>query len=73
VSVWEDRGTETAVRNEAKAIVDLHHVSAALPFEAGVQIRHLVFTYTDHVRKYEWRTPDGVMIPRTLFLGGGFD
>jgi hypothetical protein len=36
VSVWEEyRGTETAVRNKAKAIVDLHHVSAALRFEAG--------------------------------------
>jgi hypothetical protein len=57
VSVWEEyRGTETAVRDEAKAIVDLYHVSAALPFEAGVQIRRLLFTYTDHVRKYEWRT-----------------
>jgi hypothetical protein len=52
VSVWEEyRGTETAVSNEAKAIVDLHHVSAALPLEAGVEIRRLLFTYTDHVRK----------------------
>jgi hypothetical protein len=57
VSVWEEyRGTQTAVRNEAKAIIDLYHVSAALPFEAGVEIRHLLFTYTDHVCKYEWRT-----------------
>jgi hypothetical protein len=52
VSVWEEyRGTETAVSNEAKAIVDLHHVRPALPLEAGVEIRRLLFTYTDHVRK----------------------
>jgi hypothetical protein len=56
VSVWEEyRGTETAVRNEAKALVDLHQVTAALPFEAGIEIRRLLFRYTDHVRKYEWR------------------
>jgi hypothetical protein len=57
VAVWEEyRGTETAVRDEAKALVDLHRVSAALPFEAGFEIRRLLFTYTDHVRKYEWLT-----------------
>jgi hypothetical protein len=57
VSVWEQyQGTETAVRNEAKAIVDLYHVTAALPFEASTEIRPRLFTYTDHVRKYEWRT-----------------
>jgi hypothetical protein len=57
IAVWDEyRNTETAVRDEAKALVDLYHVSAALPFEAGFEIRRLLFTYTDHVRKYEWRT-----------------
>jgi hypothetical protein len=57
VAVWEEyRSTEAAVRDEAKALVDLHRVSAALPFESGTKIRQLLLTYTDHVRKYEWRS-----------------
>src|SRR5262245_49300202 len=57
VAVWEEyRNTETAVRNEAKAVVDLYHVTLALPFQGGGKIRELLFTYTDHVRKYEWPT-----------------
>ena len=36
IVVWEDyRDTEAAVRNEAKAIVDLHQVSSALPDPGG--------------------------------------
>ena len=55
IAVWDEyRNTETAVRNEAKALVDLHRVTVALPLEAGIKIRQLLFTYTDHVRKYEW-------------------
>jgi hypothetical protein len=39
VAVWEDyRDTETAVRNEAKALADLHQVSYALPDEAGSKL-----------------------------------
>lgn len=57
IAVWDEyRNTETAVRNEAKAAVDLHRVTIALPFEAGTKIRQLLITYTDHVRKYEWPT-----------------
>jgi hypothetical protein len=57
VAVWEEyRDTETAVRNEAKAAVDLHRVTVALPLEARAKIRQLLITYTDHVRKYEWPT-----------------
>ncbi len=57
VAVWEEyRDTEAAVRNEAKAAVDLHRVTVALPFEAGTNIRQLLVSYTDHVRKYEWPT-----------------
>jgi hypothetical protein len=57
IAVWDEyRNTETAVRDEAKAVVDLHRVTAALPFEAGNKIRQLLITYTDHVRKYEWPT-----------------
>ncbi len=57
VAVWEEyRDTEAAVRNEAKAAVDLHRVTVALPFEAGTKIRQLLVSYTDHVRRYEWPT-----------------
>ena len=40
VAVWEEyRNTEAAVRNEAKAAVDLHHVSFGLPLGDGAVIR----------------------------------
>ena len=36
IAVWEDyRNTEAAVRNETKAIVDLHHVTFAFPVESA--------------------------------------
>jgi len=55
VAVWEEyRGTEAAVRNEAKAAVDLHRVTYALPVEGGSLIRQRLITYTDHVREFEW-------------------
>jgi len=57
IAVWEDyRGTEMAVRNEAKAAVDLHRVTYALPVEGGADIRKHLITYVDDVRKDEWRT-----------------
>jgi Protein of unknown function (DUF4239) len=55
IAVWEEyRGTEAAVRNEAKAVVDLHHVTFAFPVESGTVIRERLVTYADHVRKFEW-------------------
>jgi hypothetical protein len=55
VSVWEDfHTTEAAVRNEAKAAVDLHRLTFALPVEGGAEIRQRLLSYTDHVRKFEW-------------------
>jgi hypothetical protein len=55
IAVWEDyRNTEAAVRNEAKAVVDLHHVTFAFPVESGTVIRERLVSYTDHVRKFEW-------------------
>lgn len=55
IAVWEEyRDTESAVRNEAKAAVDLHRVTYALPVDGGSLIRARLITYTDHVRKYEW-------------------
>jgi hypothetical protein len=55
IAVWEDfRNTETAVRNEAKAAVDLHRISYALPEPGGSSIRSHVVSYTDQVRESEW-------------------
>jgi ABC-type amino acid transport system permease subunit len=57
IAVWEDfRKTEAAVRDEAKAIVDLHRVTFALPAAGGADIRKHLTTYTNDVRKYEWPT-----------------
>ena len=57
IAVWEEyRNTEAAVRNEAKAAVDLHRLTYALPAEGGANIRQRLITYTDHVRKFEWPT-----------------
>jgi hypothetical protein len=57
VAVWEDyRDTEIAVRDEAKALVDLHEVSFAFPGAAGQDIRHRVVEYAQKVRESEWPT-----------------
>lgn len=55
VAVWEDfRQTGAAVRDEAKAAVDLHRVTFALPAEAGSEIRKHLIAYTKDVREDEW-------------------
>ena len=52
IAVWEDyRGTEVAVRNEAKATVDLYRVALALP---GRNIRQDLVTYVNDVREHGW-------------------
>lgn len=57
VAVWEEfRQTEAAVRDEAKAVVDLHRVTLALPAEAGAEIREHLIAYTKDVREHEWPT-----------------
>ena len=57
VAVWEDyRDTETAVRNEAKALADLHQVAYALPEESGTKIRKHLRTYAQQVHDSEWLT-----------------
>ena len=57
VAVWEEfRQTEAAIRDEAKAAVDLHQVSLALPDETGAKIREHLIAYTKNVREHEWRT-----------------
>jgi hypothetical protein len=48
------RDTEAAARNEAKAAVDLHRVTYALPVEGGGEIRKHLISYTEDVRKDEW-------------------
>jgi uncharacterized membrane protein len=57
IAVWENfRKTEDAVRDEAKAVVDLHRITFALPVEGGAEIRKHLVAYTNDVREYEWRT-----------------
>jgi hypothetical protein len=57
IAVWEDfRKTEEAVRDEAKAVVDLHRVTFALPVAGGAEIRNHLIAYTNDVREYEWAT-----------------
>ena len=56
IAVWEEyRGTEDAVRDEAKAAVDLYHVALALP-DQGDDIRKHVVQYVDDVRSKAWET-----------------
>ena len=57
IAVWEEfRQTEASVRNEAKAAIDLHRVTFALPAEAGTEIRKHLIAYTKDVREHEWPT-----------------
>ena len=54
IAVWEEfRATETAVRDEAKAAVNLHRVSFGFPAE-GDEIRKHLLDYTNDVRGKEW-------------------
>jgi hypothetical protein len=55
--VWENyQRTEAAVRDEAKAAVDLHRITFGLPAEAGAEIRTHLLAYTKDVREDEWLT-----------------
>ena len=57
IAVWEDfRKTEEAVRDEAKAAVDLHRLTFALPVEGGAEIRTHLLDYVNDVREHEWTT-----------------
>ena len=57
IAVWEDlHRTEGAVRSEAKAAVDLHHLTLALPEKGGDEIHQLLTVYVQSVTKYEWPT-----------------
>jgi hypothetical protein len=57
IAVWEEyRNTEAAIRNEAKAAIDLHHVTYVLPVEGGAEIRKRLLAYMNDVREDEWPT-----------------
>ena len=57
VAVWEDyRNTETAVRNEAKAIVDLDQLADELPDQGKSSIHRHLHSYAKEVRESEWST-----------------
>lgn len=56
IAVWEDyRDTEAAVRDEAKATVDLFRIAQALP-EEGSEIRENLARYVKDVRGHAWDT-----------------
>jgi hypothetical protein len=55
IAVWEEyQSTETAVRNEAKAVADLHEVAHAFPGEDGKKIHERLSAYVDVVLEKEW-------------------
>jgi Protein of unknown function (DUF4239) len=55
IAVWEEfQSTETAVRNEAKAVTDLHEVADALPEEDGKKIHERLSAYVNGVLEKEW-------------------
>lgn len=54
IAVWEDYShTEDSVRDEAKAAIDLYHVSLALP-DDGSKVREAVLQYTKSVYDHSW-------------------
>lgn len=55
IAVWEEfQSTETAVHNEAKAVIDLHEIAHALPEGNGKKIHERLLTYVDGVLTKEW-------------------
>jgi hypothetical protein len=57
IAVWDNyQNTETAVRNEAKAVLDLRELSYALSNNAGVGVRESLTQYADSVETNEWAT-----------------
>jgi len=55
IAVWEDlHRTENAVRAEAKAVVDLHRLTLAMPGGDGEEIRKLLTAYVQNVKTDEW-------------------
>jgi hypothetical protein len=57
VAVWENyNATETAIRNEAKAVGDMAQLSYALPESQGEEMRRLLDVYVKEVQQSEWVT-----------------
>jgi len=57
IVVWQNyNATNTAVRNEAKAVGDLTQLSYALPEPEGSAIRSALGDYVNAVRQSEWAT-----------------
>ncbi len=55
IAVWEEyHETESHVRAEAKATVDMYRAGRALPAEGSGQIREDLLKYVEAVRKDEW-------------------
>jgi hypothetical protein len=55
IAVWQNyESTDSTVRGEAKAVIDLHHISYALAEPGGGEIRTHLASYLNAVRKFEW-------------------
>jgi hypothetical protein len=57
IAVWENyNATETAIRNEAKAVGNMAQLSYALPEAQGEEMRRLLDAYVKEVQQSEWAT-----------------
>ena len=57
IAVWENyNATETAIRNEAKAVGNMAQLSYALPESQGEEMRRLLDAYVKEVQQSEWPT-----------------
>jgi len=57
IAVWENyNATESAIRNEAKAVGSFAQLSYAIPETQGLEIRRLLDAYVKEVKQSEWVT-----------------
>jgi hypothetical protein len=66
IAVWENyNATETAIRNEAKAVGNMAQLSYALPESQGAEMRGLLDAYVKAVEQSEWVTMAGGLPSKT--------
>jgi hypothetical protein len=57
IAVWENyNATESAIRNEAKAVGNMAQLSYAIPETQGLELRRLLEAYVKEVQQSEWVT-----------------
>ena len=66
IAVWENyNATETAIRNEAKAVGNMAQLSYALPESQGEEMRRLLDTYVKEAQQSEWLTMEAGLPSKT--------